>query len=84
MFMLYKRARGACRRGASVGEPDCCWNGPRWARGDNSYDRDPASDLDIARSAHLYIALHGDEAIARAREMVEHMRSKGDADGADR
>ena len=43
----------------------------------------PASDLDIARSAHLFIQLHGDEATAKAREMVERMRRKGDNDGAD-
>jgi hypothetical protein len=41
------------------------------------------SDLDIARSAHLFIELHGDEATAKAREMVEQMRRKGDNDGAD-
>ena len=37
----------------------------------------PISELDIARSAHRY------EAIAKAREMVETMRSKGDEAGAD-
>ena len=40
------------------------------------------SDLDIARSAHQWL-LHGDDAIAKAREMVEAMRKKGDAEGAD-
>jgi hypothetical protein len=40
--------------------------------------------LDIARSAHLFIQLHGDEATARARKMVERMRRKGDHDGADK
>jgi hypothetical protein len=44
----------------------------------------PVSDLDIARSAHLLIQLHGDEATAKAREMVEEMRRKGDDDGADK
>jgi hypothetical protein len=43
----------------------------------------PVSDLDIARSAHLFIRLHGVEATAKAREMVEEMRRKGDHDGAD-
>jgi hypothetical protein len=43
----------------------------------------PASDLDIHRSAHLWIQRHGDQAVAKAREMVEEMRRKGDADGAD-
>jgi len=44
----------------------------------------PASDLDISRSAHLFIQLHGDEATVKAREMVEQMRRKGDSDGADK
>jgi len=39
----------------------------------------PISDLDIARSAHQWIQPHG----AKAREMVETMRKKGDNDGAD-
>jgi hypothetical protein len=43
----------------------------------------PPSDLDIARSAHQWIALHGDAATAKAREMVETMRKKDDKDGAD-
>ena len=43
----------------------------------------PVSDLDMTRSAHLYIQLHGDDAIAKAREMVEAMRAKGDNEGAD-
>ena len=43
----------------------------------------PVSDLDIARSAHLFTQLHGDEATVKAREMVEAMRRKGDHDGAD-
>jgi hypothetical protein len=41
------------------------------------------SDLDIARSAHQWIALHGEDATMKAREMVEAMRRKGDKDGAD-
>jgi hypothetical protein len=41
------------------------------------------SDLDIARSAHLFIQLHGDEATVKAREMVKQMRRKGDNEGAD-
>jgi hypothetical protein len=43
----------------------------------------PVSDLDIHRTAHLFIQLHGDEATAKAREMVERMRRKGDNDSAD-
>lgn len=41
------------------------------------------SDLDIHRSAHQWISLHGENAVAKAREMVEAMREKGDDDGAD-
>ena len=40
-------------------------------------------DLDVAHSAHQRIRLHGDDAIAKAREMVEAMRAKGDEAGAD-
>lgn len=40
-------------------------------------------DLDVQRQAHLWIQLHRDEAVAKAREMVEAMRAKGDNDGAD-
>lgn len=43
----------------------------------------PPSDLDIHRTAHLWIQQHGDNAMAKAREMVEKMRRRGDADGAD-
>src|SRR6185437_4141746 len=38
----------------------------------------PVSELDIARSAHQWISLHGENATARAREMIEQMRKKGD------
>jgi hypothetical protein len=43
----------------------------------------PISDLDIHRTAHLWIQQHGEHATAKARERVEQMRRKGDADGAD-
>lgn len=43
----------------------------------------PVSNLDIHRAAHLWIQQHGDAATARAREMVEQMRAKGDTEGAD-
>jgi hypothetical protein len=43
----------------------------------------PPSDLEISRTAHLWIQQHGDNATAKAREMVEKMRRRGDADGAD-
>ena len=41
------------------------------------------ADLDIHRSSHLFIQFYGDEATARAREIVEQMRRKGDNEGAD-
>jgi hypothetical protein len=41
------------------------------------------SDLDIHRSAHLWIQRHGDAATAKAREMLEAMRRRGDDAGAD-
>ena len=44
----------------------------------------PVSDFDIQRLAHLFIQLDGEQAIARAREMVEEMRRKGDHEGADK
>jgi hypothetical protein len=43
----------------------------------------PTFDHDIHGSAHLFIQLHGDGATAKAREIVEEMRRKGDDDGAD-
>ncbi len=43
----------------------------------------PVSDLDIARSAYLWIQRHGDDAIAKAREMVQARRARSDAEGAD-
>ena len=41
------------------------------------------SDLDILRSANMYLELHGDQAVAKAREMVRTMKERGDNDGAD-
>jgi hypothetical protein len=43
----------------------------------------PVPDLDIQRTAHLWMERHGDQAVAKAREMVEEMRQKGDQEGAD-
>jgi len=43
----------------------------------------PVSDLDIARTAHLWIQRHGAAATAKACEMVEKMRREGDEAGAD-
>ena len=42
------------------------------------------SDLEISRSATLFLVLQGEEAIAKAREMVRTMRERGDNDSADR
>ena len=44
----------------------------------------PISDFDIQRLAHLFIQLDGEQAIAKARQMVEKMRRKGDHEGADK
>ena len=41
------------------------------------------SDLDIFRSANMYLELHGEEAIAKARDMVRAMKESGDNDSAD-
>jgi len=44
----------------------------------------PIPDLVVIhRFAHLLIQLHGATAVARAREMAEKMRRKGDHEGAD-
>jgi hypothetical protein len=43
----------------------------------------PVSDLAIHRCACRVIQLCGSRATARAREIVEQMRRKGDHDGAD-
>jgi hypothetical protein len=43
----------------------------------------PVSDLDVHRAAHLLIAQFGDNALAKAREMVEAMRRRDDLEGAD-
>ena len=44
----------------------------------------PISDFDIQRLAHLFIQLDGEQAIPRARKMVEEMRRKGDEESADK
>jgi len=43
----------------------------------------PVSDAEIRRAAHAWIQQHGDDATAKAREMVETLRRRGDHDGAD-
>ena len=43
----------------------------------------PVSDLDIAQSAYQWMQLHRDDAIPKARAMVEAMRQRGDHEGAD-
>ena len=43
----------------------------------------PVSDLDIHRTAQLFIQRQGDAAAERARMIEERMRRKGDNDGAD-
>jgi hypothetical protein len=41
------------------------------------------SDVEIFRSANLFLELHGEEAVAKARDMIRTMRERGDNDGAD-
>jgi hypothetical protein len=41
------------------------------------------SDPDILRAAHLHLERHGDQAVAKAREMVRTLKKRGDNDGAD-
>lgn len=41
------------------------------------------SDLDIDRAARDWKERHGDDAVTKAREMVEQMRRKRDAESAD-
>jgi len=42
-----------------------------------------APDLDIHRTAYLFVRFHGDAAAERARMIAERMHSKGDHQGAD-
>ena len=42
----------------------------------------PVSDLDILRTAHLWIKRHGDSATVKARETAESLLRKGDEEGA--
>jgi hypothetical protein len=42
------------------------------------------SDVEIFRSANLYLELHDDDAVAKARGMVRTMKEHGDNDAADR
>lgn len=41
------------------------------------------SELDIYRSANLWLELHRDAAVAQARRMAAQFRDKRDAEGAD-
>ena len=43
----------------------------------------PVSDIDIQHTAHLWIQQHGDNALSKARAMVEKMHRRGDDEGAD-
>ena len=54
-----------------------------WRRRARCRDRSPLSNLDIQRTAHLWIQQHGENAVAKAREQMERLRRKGDAEGAD-
>ena len=39
--------------------------------------------LDIHHSAHRWVEIHGDEAVAKARAKVDERRPAGDSEGAD-
>jgi len=41
------------------------------------------SDLGILRAAHLHLERDGEQAVAKAREMVRALKERGDNDGAD-
>jgi hypothetical protein len=41
------------------------------------------SDLDILRAAHLNLERYGDQAVAKAREMVRTLKDRSDDDEAD-
>jgi hypothetical protein len=41
------------------------------------------SDLDILRAAHLHLERYGDQAVAKAREMVRTLKERGNDDDAD-
>jgi hypothetical protein len=41
------------------------------------------SELDVYRSANLWLERHGDAAVVEARRMVEAMRQRADPSGAD-
>jgi len=43
----------------------------------------PPSDLDFARTAHLWIHQHGGRARAKARDTMETLRRRGDEADAD-
>ena len=41
------------------------------------------SDSDIHRAARLHLGRHGDEAVAKARDMVRNLKEGGDNEAAD-
>src|ERR1700720_3924681 len=41
------------------------------------------SDPDIHRAARLHLERHGDEAVAKARDMVRNLKERGDNEAAD-
>jgi hypothetical protein len=42
------------------------------------------TDIEIFRSANLFVELRGDDAVAKARDIVRMMRERRDNDGADK
>ena len=41
------------------------------------------SDSDIHRAARLHLERHGDEAVAKARDLVQNLKKGGDNEAAD-
>ena len=41
------------------------------------------SDPDIHRAARLHLERHGDEAVAKARDMVRNLKERGENEAAD-
>jgi hypothetical protein len=41
------------------------------------------SDSDIHRAAHLHLERHGNEAVAKARDIVRNLKEGGDNEAAD-
>lgn len=47
------------------------------------WEREPVSDAEIDRTAHLWLERYGTDAVAAARARAAELRHKGDLAGAD-